>query len=109
MADLEAFGAPPEEIARIAAQARAADEDDDDLFPVWERNWPAVMLFVACATQWRRVAVVGFGGGAVVWEGLDYSAVKAAGDMDGVEWPAPDLFADVRRMEAAAVRELNRR
>lgn len=82
---------------------RQAQHEGGSVFPVWWENWPAVCLFLACQTQWRfQVA-----GARVLWQGLDYPAVRAAAAMlDQVMTPA--LFDDLRVMEGAALEALNR-
>jgi hypothetical protein len=75
-------------------QARAR-EARGDLFGLMPGNVPAVELFLLGATQWR------IAGDRRV--GLDYSALKDTYEMAG-HAPAPDAFAGVRIMEAAALR-----
>lgn len=64
--------------------------------PVWPDVWPALNLFNSLRTQWR----MGFAGAS----GLDYSAIEPAMRLQGIppeDWP--DLFADLRVMEQAAL------
>lgn len=69
---------------------------EEEEVEVWPQNWRAVKLFIAVSTQWR----VGMGGAT----GLDYAAVAAAMDMQGIKKKARNrLFADVRIMEAAVL------
>lgn len=66
---------------------------------VFEDNLPAVNLFTTLVTQWRP--------GASGPTGLDYSAVLAALQMNGVpkkEWRY--LFEDIRVMEDAALEQI---
>lgn len=80
----------------IPARARGSFGGDAAEFGVWPENWPAVELFAAVSTQWR----VGMAGAT----GLDYAAVRAAMEMQGVppaDWPA--RFGEVRIMERAAL------
>jgi D-arabinose 1-dehydrogenase-like Zn-dependent alcohol dehydrogenase len=82
------------------------DEPKPAAFEVWPENVDAVELFVVVSGQWRIVA--GFGG--VGYLGLDYAAVEAAMNMRGVKkHDRPQLFADLRVMEAAAATMLNKR
>ena len=63
---------------------------------VWPQNWPSVMLFMAVATQWR----VGMGGAT----GLDYSAVAAVMDIQGVKpKKRAKMFEHIRIMEATVL------
>lgn len=57
--------------------------------------WPAVRLFIALGTQWRW----GPEGRPV---GLDYGAIRPAAELSGIT-PTPELFDDLRVMEAAAL------
>lgn len=70
---------------------------------VWSSNWPALGVFLACATQWRVAA----GFGAMAMLGLDYPAVEVVMRQRSVADPA--VFADVQVMEAAALPVLNLR
>lgn len=59
---------------------------------VWPCNWPAVCLYCAAATQWRS--------GALGAYGLDYAALAAVMDMQGIEAAdRAELFADVQVIE----------
>ncbi len=69
---------------------------------MWPENWPAVELFLACATQWR---VDGMSGAVL---GLDYQGVEALMRIRRVRDRAA-LFDDLQIMERAALRALNRR
>lgn len=63
---------------------------------VWPQNWPSVMLFMAVGTQWR----VGMGGAT----GLDYSAVAAVMDIQGVKpKKRAKMLEHIRIMEAAVL------
>ncbi len=57
---------------------------------------PAVALFLALGTQWRRHPMTG------MLLGLDYAAVPPTAAMTGTEM-TPALFADLRLMEDAAI------
>lgn len=69
---------------------------------MWPENWPAVELFLGCATQWR---VDGMSGAVL---GLDYQGVEALMRIRRVRDRAA-LFDDLQIMERAALRALNRR
>jgi hypothetical protein len=71
-------------------------------FGVWPENWPAIQLFLCCATQWRITG--GFSG--VRWEGIDYPAAESVLRALKVgEWS--DLFGSLRIMEKEARAILN--
>ncbi len=53
-------------------------------------NWPAVRVFCAAATQWRRDM-----GGRL--QGLDYACVRSVAEGLGLAWP--DVFAGVTVLE----------
>ena len=57
--------------------------------------WPAVRLFLACATQWR----IGPSGHLA---GLDYRACMAAAKGIDVDWK--DVFDDLRTVEDEVLR-----
>lgn len=67
-----------------------------DSVEVWPDNWDVVGLFTSVGTQWRT----GFAGAT----GLDYSVLPAVLRLRGLKrstWP--DLFDDLRVMEAEAL------
>ena len=43
----------------------------------------------------------------MIWLGLDYAAARAGLDLAGIEM-TPDLWSEVRAIEAGAIEELNR-
>ena len=61
-------------------------------------NWDALRAFIACQTQWRRVAV----GGRLMATGLDYGGCRAAIEGIGLDFGA--LLPQVQIMEAEAMR-----
>lgn len=84
-------------IAAMAQRGRALES-----LEILPDNWPAVEVFVAMGTQWRRA---GMGGVAT---GLDYAALPAvcaalAHDLDG------ELLARLRVIEGAAIAALAER
>lgn len=94
------MGAPDHVVASL--ENRDADE-----FEVWEQNWETVLAFLAVSTQWRSVP---FGGGMapmqVIYQGLDYTAVRAGLEGFGFE-ATPALWRGLHVMEAAARNVLN--
>lgn len=83
------------------------DESDAEMFEVWDTNWPAMLLFLRCETQWRVVST--FGG--LIWLGIDYvaaTAVLAARPRsEQRRRPAGALLDDLRIMESEASAVLN--
>lgn len=76
----------------MKAPARRAEEG----LEILPANWPAVEVFVAMGTQWRRA---GMGGTAI---GLDYAALPAVCQALGHTLDG-DLFGRLRRIEAGAI------
>ena len=91
---LRAGGAPDKEIARWQSAVKP--------FEVWESCWPAVELFINCATQMRYAGMAG------VPTGLDYTAVEAFVRLSKMEW-SPQILADLQIVEGAAISELIKR
>jgi hypothetical protein len=60
---------------------------------------PALTLLSASATQWRHAGMTG------VPTGLDYAGVEAAARMAGLQ-PTPDVFRDLRHLEAGIIEAL---
>lgn len=81
----------------VCVDQRAEENNSVD---VWAENWPAMIAFLALATQWR----VALGVGGMIWLGLDYPGVDVVMRRLGT----PDsAFADIQSMEAAALPVLN--
>ncbi len=79
------------------------DEDEgDEFFEVWEPNWTALLLFLACETQWAIVA----GMGGVSYIGLNYQAVDIVMKHRGFD---AEAFRGLQIMEHEALRILNER
>lgn len=64
------------------------------------RNWPSLIAFLLCQTQWRVLATMG----GLIWQGLDHGAARAA--LDELGLPVSRM-SDIRVMEAAALPILN--
>lgn len=64
---------------------------------------PSVKGFTAAATQWRWVS---FGFAKPLRVGLDYAGLRAALALEGIA-ETPELFGDIRIMEAAALAALS--
>lgn len=69
---------------------------------MWRDNAAAIELFVTASTQWR---LAGWPPRPV---GLDYPAVETAARLAGLA-VTPALFADLRLMEAEALRAIAER
>jgi hypothetical protein len=71
----------------------------DDHFEVWPDTWPAIELFIAMGTQWRR-------GPRGHLAGLDYTVLPIAAAGIGRKWRP--LFDDLQTIECAYMKEANR-
>ncbi|MEL7683237.1 DUF1799 domain-containing protein [Citromicrobium bathyomarinum] len=94
---------PDELVAQIEGAAELKQEDGT--LGIWPENWDIVMAFAAVASQWRTEAL---GEGAVLYVGLDYTAVdvglrRAGLTLDTAGWQGLQV------MEHAAYRALNER
>ena len=69
---------------------------EDELAEVPMADADTVNLFFALDTQWRRHAMTG------QRIGIDYSAIAPTAQLYGIAM-SPELMADVRMMEAAAL------
>lgn len=69
---------------------------------MWEDNAPALRLFLAASSQWRMA------GHPPRPVAMDYAGVEAAARLAGID-VTPPLFADLRIMEAAALRAMAER
>lgn len=95
-----ALGIDESEIAEFVG-----DDDTERVCRIDEENWESVMVFLGCATQWRRILPPM--GGALIYEGLIYSGVSAVIDAYGHAGKrASEIFQDVQIMEAAALAKL---
>lgn len=110
--DLAEAGVAPEEIEKLRAlygnqqEGRDADQDAAALFGIFPENWDAVRVFCALETQWREAASWT---GYRVRTGLDYAAIGPV--MKGLairKKHRPAVFADLRTMERAALKEMAR-
>ncbi len=90
---------PPGDLDALAARREEPHEG------VWRQNVPAVLAFLAVASQWRVVAG-GMGGIAVI--GLDYTGVRCGLAAAGIR-VTPAIWAGLQVMEAEAVRAMNGR
>jgi hypothetical protein len=91
LADAEAYGLelPPE-----ATQAQP--------FAVFAENWPAVELFLRCATQWRAGEPTAMGPCGVY--GLDYAVVLSLGRLYlSAQAEMAQVLEDVQVMERRAL------
>jgi hypothetical protein len=95
-AELAAWGLPDE-------PGEAAPEG---ALEVWPANWDALLVFLACATQWRKI--IPPMGGSILFDGLRYTEVATVIRMQGHEGTrAGEIFSDVQTMESAALEVLN--
>ncbi|TSD86023.1 hypothetical protein FFK22_024705 [Mycobacterium sp. KBS0706] len=76
---------------------------------IWPDNVPAICAWPSVCTQWRTEGVPGgLGPGSLIYIGLDYGAAIASTKAAGIDL-TPELWADLRVMEAAARKALNSR
>nr|WP_275897797.1 DUF1799 domain-containing protein [Pseudotabrizicola algicola] len=71
---------------------------------IWQEHLPALLAFLAVSGQWRTRP---HGMGDIRWIGLDYGAVRDGLDLAGIT-VTPDVWADLRLIEAGALDELNK-
>ena len=88
---MRALGASEDQISQWLSQQQKQNKE----FAVRPENWPAVELFLVAATQWRLAA-----NGAPY--GLDYAGIELAARWAKLKI-TPELFADLRIMEQAAI------
>jgi hypothetical protein len=86
----------------MAAALEAPDSSEVD---VWPDMVPAVSIFFAMQTQWRWV---GAGMAGAFRTGLDYSSLPAVAAGSGIEL-TPEILADLRAMESAAVQQWSKK
>ena len=85
----------------MAAAGFTPDDFATEPVEVWPENWPAWALFCELSGQWRVAAM----GGPTA---LDYCALFMRMDRLGLDddgWN--ETFADVRTIEAAALKRMN--
>lgn len=88
---------PPE----LAQQLHVEPEDVE----VWPDMQGAVSVFFGMSTQWRWT---GAGMAGAFRTGLDYAALSAVAGAVGVS-VTPDVLADLRTMEGAAIEQWGRK
>lgn len=76
----------------------------EESFGLWAEHEPAWSAWCAVSSQWR-VAVGGLGG--AVWLGLDFAAARVGLDLAGLQ-VSPQVWTEMRLIEAGAQEELNR-
>lgn len=91
------------EFVQLGVQVEVTSKQEE-AFPVWDVNWPSVLLFLDCETQWRAVATMA----GLIFLGLDYAAVQALLDLKRGRrrrLPGADrLLQDIRIMEREALK-----
>jgi hypothetical protein len=76
--------------------------DDGDAYIVWDENWDTLLMFLRMQTQWNTT-MAGY-------LGLKYEVLLMQGglfDLYCVQ-DRPTMLEDLRKMEAAALSELNK-
>lgn len=95
---MQAWGAPPEEIAKARAQLPDPDAPrDGDEFPIHRENVPVIEAFLALRTQWT------YAGAAGQRMGLNYAALIAWVQQHARPRRRRALIADLRVMECAVL------
>ncbi|MBW8034224.1 MAG: hypothetical protein FVQ79_00725 [Planctomycetes bacterium] len=92
--DLKFFGATDELIDEYENRDKS-DDNEKELFPVIEVNWPAVQAFLTVQSQFRS-------------QGFMYEGVKAGLQMSQINC-TDDLFLRLRVMESAVLEFLAER
>ncbi|MEL7113977.1 MAG: DUF1799 domain-containing protein [Pseudomonadota bacterium] len=89
-----------EDIAAWGLPVDISDLKSEDAFEgLWDRYVPALDAFLAVSSQWVRDAMGHF-------TGLNYAGVEPGLRMAGIEI-SPDVFAELREIEAGARARLN--
>lgn len=99
IADARRFGMNDEQI-----EALRVSLDIKAVFAVWRESWPSLAAFFECDTQWRCAATTA----GLVFIGLDYPGAQAGLKAAGIEID-PELWSDIRVLEAEAISVLNER
>jgi hypothetical protein len=104
-------GAP--DLSQAAADARefnlpadivaALKNSEPARFAVWAENMAITDAFLSVASQWRAVPLAD---GRVLWQGLDYSGVRAGLKAAAIALD-PRQWAGLQVMERAAAAALN--
>jgi hypothetical protein len=100
--DLRAFGFPPEEIAKAAADL-LAQRRAPDAFAVHPHNAFAVRLFLAMQTQWSAVALSTLSAARMIRIGLKYEVLETTARLAGLGEISADDFIRIRNMEIDAL------
>ena len=73
-------------------------QGNEGVVEVFAVNWPSVLYFLSCETQWRTAATFS----RLLWTGIDYTAALAM--IAGRKRKQREkLFADLRVMEREAL------
>lgn len=78
-------------------------DDPDDQIGIWEAHLPALAAFLAVDGQWRTISR---GIAGTHWLGLDYTAVETGLRLAEIT-VSPEVWAELRDIEAGATKELN--
>lgn len=93
---MEFFGAGPDMVAAMTAQAE--QDDGADTVEIHSDNGPAFRLFCALGSQWRFCAA----GDSLRHTGIDYGAVEMVARMMRIDLDT-EVFARLRVLESAAL------
>jgi hypothetical protein len=88
---------------QTAAAIRSQESTRETEFPVLPENWPALQLFLSCATQWRYSPA-----GSLL--GIDYQALAVVMDMQQVPGTdRPARLSQVQWIERGVLEALRKR
>lgn len=88
-----------EQFAQLGATLPPPAQDEgEEVFNVWDINWPAVRAFLALSTQWRVASL----STRIERLGLDYAAIPSVLKLLGIRKKRL-VFAQLRILEAAAL------
>lgn len=101
------MGLTPAQIQQAFGELDEAEEpDDEEEFVVWQENSRALDVFLMLSSQWSRFYTFS---GQIVWECLPYDRVMALlRELEPKRKRRMALLQDIRTMESAAMRELNK-
>ncbi|MBJ2150603.1 DUF1799 domain-containing protein [Paracoccus sp. IB05] len=74
---------------------------------IWAEHLPAWEAWCAISGQWRTAPLSTMEQAKVIFLGLDYAAARHGLDLAEVR-VSPEIWDDVRSIEAGAIEELNR-
>lgn len=89
-----------EQFADLGVKVATDETDTLETINIMQCNWPAFLVFLACATQWRVVTNTA----GLIFLGLDYPGCQIVLQHHAA---APHVFGELQAMEDAALEILN--